>query len=174
MESFIITESLEDYLTLEELIPVWAKLEDRQRECLIRRAIREVAMLSRKLHTNGLNHRDFYLVHFMTTDQDWLAWTPDQSMTMHLIDLHRMQIRRHTPLRWLIKDLSGLLFSVFDLDMSHHDYLRFLKVYWGRDWKRRFRRTRLLRRVVIARAVTLYRRKHGRLPRIPRGFASFS
>lgn len=174
LESFIITEALESHQSLETLSKTWVTLPARQRLRLTRRAILEIGRIARTLHTNGLNHRDFYLGHFMTADRDWSTWTPDEPMTMHLIDLHRMQIRGHTPLRWLIKDLSGLLFSVFDLDLSRHDYLRFLKVYWGRDWKRRFRRTRLLRRVVIARAVTLYRRKQGRLPRIPRGFASFS
>lgn len=174
MESFIITESLEDYLTLEELIPVWANLENRQRKCLIRRAIREIAILAHKLHTNGLNHRDFYLCHFMTRARDWNEWKRDDEMVLHLIDLHRMQMRTRTPLRWLIKDLSGLLFSVLDLDLTLRDYLRFLKGYWGENWKHTFRRTKWLRRFIVHRAVSLYRRKQGTPPPISEDLASFS
>lgn len=173
-ESFIITDALEGYRDLEDLRPVWRGLPARIRHNLQRRAIREIASIARTLHTNGLNHRDFYLCHFMTRDRDWAAWEKDDDLTLHLIDLHRMQMRGHTPWRWLIKDLSGLLFSVLDLDLSARDYLRFLRAYWGDHWKRRFRRTRLLRQIIVARAVTLYRRKQGRLPRIPRGLASFS
>lgn len=174
MESFIITESLDDYLTLEELIPVWAKLEERLRKNLTRRAIREIGALARKLHINGLNHRDFYLCHFMTRSCDWSQWKPDDGMVLHLIDLHRMQMRSRTPLRWLIKDLSGLLFSVLELDLTLRDYLRFLKGYWGADWKRKYRRSKWLRRIIVHRAVSLYRRKQGKLPPVPAGLASFS
>ena len=174
MESFIITESLEDYLTLEELIPAWAELEDRQRKCLTRRAISEIAILARKLHTNGLNHRDFYLCHFMTRARDWNEWKRDDEMILHLIDLHRMQLRNRTPLRWLIKDLSGLLFSVLELNLTLRDYLRFLKGYWGADWKQTYRRSKWLRRIIVHRAVSLYRRKQGKLPPVPAGLASFS
>ena len=95
-------------------------------------------------------------------------------MVLHLIDLHRMQMRARTPLRWLIKDLSGLLFSVLDLDLTLRDYLRFLKGYWGENWKHTFRRTKWLRRFIVHRAVNLYRRKQGKPPPVPADLASFS
>lgn len=174
LESFIITEALEGYRDLKELTPIWTSLPTAQRIALCRAAISEIAATARKLHSHGLNHRDFYICHFMTRDRDWSTWHPGDGLDLHLIDLHRMQMRSRTPLRWLVKDLSGLLFSVLDLDLSSRDYLRFLRVYWGDNWKQQYRRTRLLRQFIVARAVTLYRRKQGKLPRIPRGLASFS
>ena len=173
-ESFLITEALEGHLSLEELAPVWASCEPDQRGRLVRRTIDEVGRIARTLHTNGLNHRDFYLCHFLTPDQDWSAWSPADGLAFHVIDLHRMQIRRRTPLRWLIKDLSGLLFSVLDLELTRREYLRFLRVYWGANWKRRFRRSGLLRRVIVHRALSLYRRKRGTRPRIGAGLSSSS
>ncbi|MCZ6837082.1 MAG: lipopolysaccharide core heptose(I) kinase RfaP, partial [Planctomycetota bacterium] len=174
LNSFVITEALEDFSDLEQLAPSWKALPDPQRLQLKRAVIREIASMARTLHTEGLNHRDFYICHFMTRDRDWNEWTASDGLDLHLIDLHRMQIRGRTPLRWLIKDLSGLLFSVLDLDLSSRDYMRFLRVYWGKDWKRSYRRTRLLRQIIVARAVTLYRRKQGKRPHMPRGLASFS
>jgi len=172
--SFIVTEALEGHRDLASLSVLWSALPARQRRRLQRRAIREVALIARTLHAHGLNHRDFYLCHFLTPDRHWSSWTGADGMPLHLIDLHRMQMRSRTPLRWLVKDLSGLLFSVLDLDLAARDYLRFLRVYWGPDWKRRFRRTGLLRRFIVARAITLYRRKQGRLPRTNPGLASSS
>ncbi len=173
-ESFLITEALENHLSLEDLAPVWNDCEPHQRDRLIRRAVDEVGRIARTLHTNGLNHRDFYLCHFLTRVRNWHEWSPADGMVFHVIDLHRMQIRGHTPLRWLIKDLSGLLFSVLDLELTTRDYLRFLRVYWGPDWKRRFRRSGLLRRIIVSRAVRLYRRKRGTPPRIGADLASSS
>jgi heptose I phosphotransferase len=46
-----------------------------------------------------------------------------------VIDLHRAQIRRRTPRRWLIKDLAGLYFSALDIGLTRTDRWRFITAY---------------------------------------------
>ncbi len=46
-----------------------------------------------------------------------------------MIDLHRAQIRRRTPRRWLVKDLAGLYFSAMDIGLTRTDRLRFIRAY---------------------------------------------
>jgi heptose I phosphotransferase len=46
-----------------------------------------------------------------------------------VIDLHRAQIRRRTPRRWLIKDLAGLYFSALGIGLTRTDRWRFIAAY---------------------------------------------
>jgi hypothetical protein len=73
---------------------------------------------------NGMNHRDFYICHFLL-DTATIQTAP----TLYLIDLHRAQIRQHTPQRWVIKDLAGLYFSSKDIGLTSRDLLRFIRDY---------------------------------------------
>jgi heptose I phosphotransferase len=171
LESFIITAELSGYLHLDELPPAIAALPNRQRVRLHRALIADVARIARLLHTNGLNHRDFYLNHFMLPQRDWAAWNGEE-LRVHLIDLHRMQTREHTPRKWVIKDISGLLFSAFDAGLTSRDWLRFLEAYWRKPWRGGWSATRVWRWHVMRRAVSLYRSERGRPPPLPGGFPS--
>jgi heptose I phosphotransferase len=176
-QSFIITEALEGMIHLDELPQALDRLRvgASERAAMYRRIVNELARISRLLHSNGLNHRDYYLNHFMIRDRDWSQWRVGDDLILHVIDLHRMQIRaRGTPRRWMIKDISGLLFSAFDAGPTRHDCLRFLRRYWGDGWRERWRNSGLWRRQVLSRAVSLYRSERGRSPRLPAGLASSS
>jgi tRNA A-37 threonylcarbamoyl transferase component Bud32 len=109
-KSFIITKALPDSESLETLCVDW-----KTKQLLISR----VAHIANILHTNGMNHRDFYLCHFLLSNNN----------TLYLIDLHRAQIRDKTPARWIIKDLAGLYFSSLDKGLTQRDLLRFIKQY---------------------------------------------
>jgi heptose I phosphotransferase len=91
--------------------------------------IQKVADIARSLHQNGVNHRDFYLCHFLL-ERNSLAEKP---VRIFLIDLHRVQIREHTPLRWIIKDLGGLFFSAMEIGLTRRDLFRFMKAYRQRS-----------------------------------------
>jgi heptose I phosphotransferase len=174
MESFIITEDLAGFVHLSDLPPQFVSLPVRQR-ALVRRALtHDVARIARLMHCNGLNHRDFYLNHFMLPARDWSAWRPGEDLRVHVIDLHRTQIRRCTPIKWITKDISGLLFSAFDAGLTSRDCLRFLNEYWLESWRGRWPHTRGWRRRVVRRAVSLYRSERGRPPRLPADLASFA
>jgi len=86
-----------------------------------------LALASRTLHGNGVNHRDYYICHFLLdVSGDWR-----DGITASLIDLHRAQLRRKTPRRWVIKDVAGLYFSAMTIGLTRNDLFRFIKIYSG-------------------------------------------
>lgn len=137
LESFLITEELPTQISLEDLAKKWQKNQPPVR--LKWDLIAELAYIARVLHENGINHRDFYLCHFLLSfsanhnstknNKSFLSKTPTYHYKIFLIDLHRAQIREKTPRRWQIKDLAGLYFSSQDMCLTKRDILRFIKEY---------------------------------------------
>jgi heptose I phosphotransferase len=127
-ESLLVTEELTNCVSLEDYCRGWATHPPRPRDkrCLISR----LAHIARTLHRNGVNHRDFYLCHFLIA-QPWDG--SEQDLHLYLIDLHRVQRRAHTPRRWVVKDVGSLWFSAreIDLPLSRADRLRFVRAYSG-------------------------------------------
>ena len=84
---------------------------------LKRALVRRVAEMARRMHRGGVNHRDFYICHFL------LHLPVDTAAPkLSLIDLHRAQVRKQVPRRWRDKDLAayrrstvGLVFQQFNL-----------------------------------------------------------
>ncbi len=133
--SFLITEAIEPNLSLDKLLE--SKLNTPDYFKLKRILIKFIAETTRLLHDNGLNHRDYYACHYLLKlSQEQDTENPDLAVNfvehLYLIDLHRMQIRCKTPTRYIIKDLSGLLFSIRNYNFTKTDYLRFVK-YYSRD-----------------------------------------
>lgn len=157
IESFLFTEALEGFVHLDEVVRAAEGWPDGARRSFYRRAILETALIARAMHEHGVNHRDCYLCHFMLPERDWSLDRPDTPLNLHVIDLHRAQVRRRVPRRALAKDLSGLLFSAMDVPLETRDLPRFLRAYWGADWKRRARRSQWLLRYIRWRALRLYR-----------------
>lgn len=127
LQSFIITKDLGNIISLEDLSVSW-KTNPPSAD-FKRRLIIAVAKLSRTLHINGLNHRDFYLCH-LCLDADALS---NNQIKMYLIDLHRMLIHTKPAVHDNIKDIAALYFSSIDADFSARDYLRF-KHYYSQDF----------------------------------------
>lgn len=132
LQSFIVTEELAPTVSLEELCQTWqiAPPPFAWKGSLIEK----VADIARTLHQHGLNHRDFYLCHFLLRT----AKKNDQNnnglpLKLYLIDLHRAQIRHLTPRRWIIKDLAGLYFSSKNIGLTQRDLYRFMKHYLGKS-----------------------------------------
>ena len=156
--SFIITDELAGIVSFEQLAqgvagpPLEADLK--------RRLIRQMADLTRRLHRNGVNHRDLYLCHFAL--QLDTAKSPGPSV--YVIDLHRVQCRARTPRRWIIKDLAALYFSSLDLPPARRDLLRFIRYYSDKPLRRALGEDRRLWRKVVARAEALYRKEWKKEP----------
>ncbi len=125
-QSFILLEDLASTISLEDLIKQWPTNPPSFQ--LKRWLIEEIALIARKLHQHGLNHRDFYLCHFLLSIPDGLE-NVRQPIQLYLIDLHRAQWRTKTPLRWIIKDLAALYFSSKEIILTQRDLYRFMKVY---------------------------------------------
>lgn len=120
-ESFVLMEDMTPAISLEDLSRDWqiSSVNVKMKHDLIR----QVAKIARILHEQGINHRDFYICHFL------LAESHSTDLSLYLIDLHRAQMRSKTPLRWIIKDLAGLYFSSKDIGLTKYDYLRFMSIY---------------------------------------------
>jgi heptose I phosphotransferase len=127
IDSFLITREIENAISLEDLVKDW-RLQSPD-PALKRELIIKIAEIARKLHQNGLNHRDFYICHFLL-DKSWLDMRNyDVEPPLYLIDLHRTHIRSRTPLRWIIKDIAGIYFSSMDVPLTKRDLFRFMTHY---------------------------------------------
>ena len=114
-QSFVITEQV-NAVSLEDVAAHW-RTQPHDAGSLIRfkrQVIIEVARIARQLHDAGLNHQDFYLCHF------WVDWPgfpqqpPPGQARIYLMDLHRMQQRRHTPRRCVITSYSIHYTKLYD------------------------------------------------------------
>lgn len=163
VDSFLITEELKNTMSLEKFCADWKdEKPDFRIKCSI---IYKVADISRNLHKNGVNHRDFYICHFLLDlksieDRDY------KNLKLYLIDLHRVQIRKKTPERWIIKDLSGLLFSCMDIGLSKNDIFRFMKCYSNKSLRDILKDDSRFWYKVYKKAVKLYVKHYNKLPEI--------
>jgi heptose I phosphotransferase len=165
LQSFIITDELRNTLSLEDFCRPWRQQPPSFR--LKKTLIDRLAWMARTLHRNGVNHRDFYICHFlMRVDSEGRPVNPDNPH-IHLIDLHRVQLRRRTPRRWIVKDLASLYFSSLDLGLTSRDVLRFVRAYRGESLRQVLKQESRFWRQVIRRAVRLYRRDFRRTPILP-------
>ncbi|APR04083.1 lipopolysaccharide core heptose(I) kinase RfaP [Thauera chlorobenzoica] len=151
--SFIITEALAPTVSLEDYCRDWPAHPPPP--ALKRALIGRVAEMARRMHEGGMNHRDFYLCHFLLHTAPPPA--PD-ALRLSLIDLHRSQVRRRTPRRWRDKDLAGLYFSALEIGLTRRDLLRFLRAYFPGPLRATLRREAALLRSLARRADKLHAR----------------
>lgn len=132
-ESFLITKELTNTIGMRDICEAWS--QNPLGFFVKQKLIAEIAKIARTLHTNGVNHRDFYLAHFLL-DQDSLQKLQKRQgkPKLFVIDLHRVQIRKEVPERWLIKDLSALYFSAKAANLTTRDIFRFLQIYFNKPW----------------------------------------
>jgi heptose I phosphotransferase len=122
-----VTEELAPTVSLEDYSLDWASHPP---PSLKRALIARVAETARRMHAAGVNHRDFYICHFLLhLDPPPTA----ERLRLSLIDLHRAQVRppEHAR-RWRDKDLAALYFSALDIGLTRRDLLRFLAAYFAR------------------------------------------
>jgi heptose I phosphotransferase len=127
-ESFLLTKGLEGTVRLEDVI------HQRFSHSLLpeeisekRKLIKQLALLTQKMHNLGLNHRDFYLCHILTRKD------ADRGWELFICDLHRVDRRKSVSIRWRVKDLSALNYSAPEKLISTSDRIRFLKLYLGKE-----------------------------------------
>ena len=156
LQSFLITEEIAAAVSLEELDLEWRQQRPDPR--VKRRLIRRVAEIARTMHQNGVNHRDFYLCHFLL-ERQWLARNDvREEPALHVIDLHRSQVRAALPQRWRLKDLAALHFSSMDAGLTTRDRLRFISAYEQRSVRAAARSLSSLWAKVDSKAARLYRK----------------
>ncbi len=131
--SFIVTEALPTETSLEDFCREWKHNppKTKQEIRLKRWILNKVVETARVIHENGANHRDFYLCHFLL-DAQFEDDHVSADSKLFLIDLHRLQMRRKTPERWVVKDIAGLYYSSKDIGLTKRDLLRFMRLYRGK------------------------------------------
>ena len=154
LESFLITEELSDMVDLETLTKSWKDAPPPEK--LRKDLIRAVAESAGKMHRGGINHRDCYICHYLTPKNG------DFGKAVYVIDLHRAQLRRKVPKRYLVKDLAGLCFSSFDAGLTRREALRFIRVYSGNPLREEFGARAGLWRKVLKTARKLYFKEYRR------------
>jgi heptose I phosphotransferase len=161
-QSFVVTRDLGKTISLEDLVKDW---RDTPPAPAFKRAlIRQTARIGRTLHGNGMNHRDFYLCHFLLDQHE--AINVDNPL-LYLIDLHRVQLRTATPRRWIVKDIGGLYFSALDAGLTRRDVFRFLKAYFQQPLRQILHNEQALLDAFTQRAIKNYRIMHDRDPVLP-------
>jgi heptose I phosphotransferase len=88
-----------------------------------RSLLKQLALLVRRMHRSGFNHRDLYLCHLLVKK------TAESDFTLYIADLHRVDRRQRVGARWLIKDLAALNYSADPQFITRTDRLRFVRHY---------------------------------------------
>lgn len=122
--SFIITESLEPAVSLENLDLLLSNYSKKDRFIVKRKIIKEIAEITKKLHDNYLIHQDYYLCHFLFKENK-----------LFLIDLHRMQkVNKYLFNSKKLKELADLYYSTMTVkSISKFDLFYFLKCYYDNN-----------------------------------------
>jgi len=155
-QSFIITEDLVQTESLEDFCRDW---KENPPDCRLKRAlIKKLAQISRQLHDNGINHRDYYLCHFLLDVSSGRETLDPETLNLYLIDLHRVQFRRQLPFRWRLKDLAGLYFSSLDTGLTTRDFYRFISIYTAKPLQKALIDERHLWHCIICRGQRLQKR----------------
>jgi tRNA A-37 threonylcarbamoyl transferase component Bud32 len=119
-ESFLLTDDLgkasrlDDFLKRNGAIPFRGKVLETKK-----RILENLADITRRMHSAGINHRDYYLCHILMDNRERL----------YVIDLHRVNLRDEVGKRWMVKDLAALLFSSLEVPVTHGQRLAFYKRY---------------------------------------------
>ncbi len=110
--------------SLEKLVAHWRDYPaDAPRGTDRHDIIRQLALVTARLHRSGYFHRDYYLCHI------FLERNADGRAVLSLIDLGRMIRSTWLQKRWTIKDLAALHYSAPAGLVGRADRLRFLYHY---------------------------------------------
>ena len=130
-ESFLITESMAPFVSLETIIRLHPEqfegLEGKEKKRFILKA---VANLMKKMHDAGQNHLDF--------NSDHVMMGPDENNTgtqLALLDFQRIDRRKWMRFRWSIKTMAEIFYSLPDPVFTDEDRLYIYEQYNKRDTK---------------------------------------
>jgi lipopolysaccharide core heptose(I) kinase len=160
--SFLITDELTGVETLEDFCGRWP--QQPPTFALKTALILRLADISRRLHAAGINHRDYYLCHFLLDTRTPVRGDNLADHRLYLMDLHRAQIRQRVPKRWLVKDLGALYFSALHIGLTRRDVLRFMRAYRQQPLREILNTEKSFWLAVLARAEQIYRRDYGSAP----------
>jgi len=126
-ESFLLTESFEPYISFEEIIYKYPETlqgtEGARRKAML---IKAIARLARQMHDAGFNHRDFNATHVLVGPEDENGNSP-----LALFDFQRMDRKKWLRLKWFIKIMAELSYTMPDPLFNDQDRLLLFQTYKG-------------------------------------------
>lgn len=155
--SFLITKEING-VNLEQYTTNWLQIPPSRSIKLA--IISQLATTIRVLHHYGINHRDCYLCHFWLNPMIPLPQGTINNLSLVVMDLHRAQIRKQVPLRWKIKDLSGLLYSAWQIPLTMRDLCRAIEIYTGQPWRQQLIDHKRFWQLILKKAIRLRNREH--------------
>lgn len=165
LESFIITEELPNSISLEDYCMDWPTKPPSYAEKTI--LLSKAAMTSKAMHEIGINHRDYYICHLHIENSTANDFVAKQNSVLSMIDLHRAQLRKTTPLRWRVKDVGGIYFSALDIGLQAKDIWRFMRLYSGKSLTKTLQEDADFWALVEKRAIDLYYEAFNKAPQLP-------
>lgn len=128
-ESFLITESIDPFISLETIIRHHPEqLQEEKGELRKQRILRAIAFLSRKMHDAGFNHLDFNADHVMIGPD-----AADGDVPLALLDFQRIDRKKWMRFRWMIKTMAELFYSMPDPVFSDSDRRFMFETYIRRS-----------------------------------------
>ena len=128
-ESFLITESITPYISLETIIRHHPeRLQGIKGERLKQVILKAIADLSRQMHDAGINHLDFNADHVMIGPE-----VKDGNVSLALLDFQRIDRKKWMRFRWMIKTMAELFYSMPDPVFSDQDRQSMFKHYVRRS-----------------------------------------
>jgi len=124
-KSFLITEDFSPFISLEALLENRPQLfSDSKGENRKRILLKEIAVLARKMHQNGFNHRDFNATHIL------LNYNNESDIPqIALFDFQRVEKRKYFRFRWKIKSIARLNYTLPDEIFNIKDRMYILLSY---------------------------------------------
>jgi len=170
--SFIITDALQSTVDLEHWLPELEQWPHKAQRLRLKRAIiHRLGDIARRLHGNGMTHRDFYLCHFRLDMSKAGPLPAIEDIKLYLMDLHRVERYEKLPERWAVKDIAGLLYStLFDskgIKLTQGDIIRFIEAYTGKTGRTALSNHHDLWCQVLRRIIRTYKKDHGVTPSLP-------
>jgi heptose I phosphotransferase len=124
-QSFVLTEEIKDAKRLDHYLEKWNETPLSPQQIQKKRElIKRLAVITRKMHASGFNHRDYYLCHVFLRERE-----QEEDFELFILDLHRVDIRHNVGQRWVVKDLAALNYSSLELPIHTTDRIRFMKAY---------------------------------------------
>jgi hypothetical protein len=126
-ESFLLTKSFEPYVSMEEIIRNHPeRLKGAEGLMRKERLIKAVALLARKMHDQGFNHRDFNATHVLVGPENGSG-----GFDLALFDLQRMDRKNWLRTKWFIKTMAHLNYTMPAPLFSDQDRLLLFQTYKG-------------------------------------------
>lgn len=127
-KSFLLTEDFHPYISLEYLLATNPdSLKGPAGIARKKTLIKKISALAKRMHKSGFNHRDFNATHILLhyTDQS-------DEPALALFDLQRVEKHSFLRIRWKIKSLARLNYSLPETVFTEQDRLDLLLFYNGR------------------------------------------